>query len=457
MKTYHMRLCLPMIALALASCQKAFLETKPDKSLLVPTTLADFRTLMDNILVFNKSPGLTGIADGDFVTTDAGYRSYNLDQERSSYIWAADIYGNQPAGDWNDGFAQIFYANVVLDGLAAISPADDPQEYRAVRGTALFHRAWVYYGLTQLYAPPYQAVTAATDLGLPLRKSSAVTDIVQRSSLEATYGQILADLAQARQLLPATTGYKSRPALPALYALQARLHLMRGEFPQAEKYADSVLALSPGLLDYNTLSATATRPMPRALPLGNDEVLFYSAGTSYTFTSSSAIAYAEPALYASYAANDLRKTLFFRDGGSGRINFKGSYTGALPWFAGLATDEVYLTRAECRTRRGNTAGALADLNTLLSKRWKTGTYVPMTAGSAEAALTLVLSERRKELVARNLRWADLRRLNLDLARQTTLNRNVNGTAYTLEPGSKRYTYPIPPEEVQLSGLAQNER
>lgn len=459
MKKYHLfSLSLVMLLTGLlTACQKDFLETKPDKALLVPTTLTDFRTLLDNLLIFNKSPMLTGIADGDFVTTDAGYRTYLLEQERNSYTWAADIFGTQSAGDWNDGFSQIFYANVVLDGLQNLSPADNPAEYQAIRGTALFHRAWTYLGLLQMFAPPYRAATAGTELGLPIRTRAAVTDQVQRSSVEETYGQIISDLNQARSLLPAVTTYKTRPALPALYALLARLYLMRGEYSRSQSYADSALALSPALLDYNTLIATATRPMPRALPYGNDEVLFYSAGTTYSFTTSSAVTYIDPALYSAYAANDLRKANFFRDSGSGRINFKGSYTGAIPWFAGLATDEVYLTRAECRARSGQVSGALADLNQLLARRWKTGTYVPLSASTAEAALTLVLQERRKELVARNLRWADLRRLNLEPARQVTLTRSLNGSTYTLEPDSRRYVYPIPPEEVRLSGLTPNER
>lgn len=457
MKRARLILCLTVFILMAGACQKEFLETKPDKALLIPTTLADFRTLMDNLIIFNKSPGLTGIADGDFFTTDAGYRTYLLEQERNSYSWAADIYGAEPAGDWQEGFAQIFYANAVLDGLAPLSPADNPQEYQAVKGTALFHRAWVYYGLTQLYTPPYRPVTAATDPGLPIRTRSAVTDVVPRSSLDATYGRILEDLAGARALLPATTGFKSRPALPAVFALFSRVYLMRGEYTKAEQYADSALALSPALLDYNTLIATATRPMPRALPYGHDEVLFYSAGTSYSYTSSSAITYLDPALYAAYAANDLRKTILYRDGGAGRINFKGSYTGAIPWFTGLATDEVYLNRAECRARAGRIAPAMADLNTLLAKRWKTGTFVPLTASTADAALTLVLSERRKELAGRHLRWSDLRRLNLEPGRQVTLTRTINSSVYTLEPGSRRYVYPIPADEVRLNGWMPNER
>lgn len=452
---FYSLLFIPALILLLVGCQKDFLEAKPDKGLLIPTTLADFRTLLDNLLVFNKSPGLTGIADGDLITTEVGLKTYSLDQERNSYIWAQDIYGTQSASEWNEGFAQIFYANVVLDGLGQLS--ERTAEYKAVKGTALFHRAWVYYGLTQLYCPVYLESTASSSLGLPIRTRAAVTDVVSRNALSQTYDQIISDLRQARFLLPAVTAYKSRPALPAVYALLSRIYLIRGEYDNAEAYADSVLQLRPGLLDYNSLVASASRPMPRALPNGNEEVLFYSTGASYTFTGSTAVAYIDPTLYQSYAANDLRKTSLFRDGGAGKINFKGTYTGVIPWFSGLATDEVYLTRAECLARAGKTAAAMADLNTLLVKRWKAGTYVPLNVAGQDAALALVLTERRKELVGRNMRWTDLKRLNAVGGQQISLTRTINGTTYVLAPNDKRYVYPIPAEEVRLSGLQQNER
>ena len=152
-----------------------------------------------------------------------------------------------------------------------------------------------------------------------------------------------------------------------------------------------------------------------------------------------------------YAPGDLRKSIFFKASGSSGT-FKGNYSGIVAIFGGLATDELYLVRAECAARQGQTAAAMADLNTLLAKRWKTGTFVPLSAPDAATALAIILAERRKELVGRNLRWTDLRRLN-----NVSLVRTLNGTTYTLAPGSPRYTYPLPADEISLGGLQQNAR
>jgi hypothetical protein len=162
-------------------------------------------------------------------------------------------------------------------------------------------------------------------------------------------------------------------------------------------------------------------------------------------------------LYASYGPGDLRKQCYFDTLADGMVFYKGSYAGSFGFFSGLATDELYLTRAECYARRGATGLALADLNTLLEKRFKKGMFKPLSTSSPEQALRLVITERKKELVARGLRWADLRRLNKEEAFKTTLRRSLDGKEYVLAPGSLRYTFPIPSNELSGSGIGQNPR
>ena len=106
-------------------------------------------------------------------------------------------------------------------------------------------------------------------------------------------------------------------------------------------------------------------------------------------------------------------------------------------------------------RAGNMNSAMADLNTLLQNRWKAGTFIPLLALNASDALNQILMERRKELLFR-IRWIDLKRLNKGGA-NITLTRILNGQTYTLAPNSPLYVFPIPPDEIQLSGIQQNIR
>ncbi len=458
MKKISLYILIAGCLLGLGACKKDLLDEKPSKALLVPTEPADFRALLDNNQVFNYTPALTAYADGDFYTTAAGYNSFGEDQDRNSYLWAKDIFANEPNLDWTSTYKQVFYANIVLEGLAAL-PAGKvtPAEFNALRGEALFDRALAFFGLVKEFAPQYHAASAATDLGIPIRLDADVTQKTQRSTLATSYEQIISDFSTARQLLPVQTIYKSRPSLATTYAMLSRVYLSMQDYAKAGSYADSCLQQSSELIDYNTLSETATRPFPRILPNGNPEALYYAVSYSYTYSATSAVAMTDPALYDSYVDNDLRKTILFRPFTTGTYKFKGNYAGILVLFSGPATDEMYLTRAECKARAGNAASALADLNTVLVKRWKTGTFVNLTAPDAEKALALILVERRKELTGRNLRWTDLRRLNDDPRFAVTLTRELNGVTYTLTPNSPRYVYPIPPDEMKANPMVQNQR
>ena len=79
--------------------------------------------------------------------------------------------------------------------------------------------------------------------------------------------------------------------------------------------------------------------------------------------------------------------------------FKGSYNGTLFAFTGLATDEIFLVRAECRARTGDINGAMDDLNRLLQQRWKTGTFVPSPHKQPNRPWTLYLLKGEKKCLA----------------------------------------------------------
>jgi starch-binding outer membrane protein, SusD/RagB family len=264
------------------------------------------------------------------------------------------------------------------------------------------------------------------------------------------------DLQNAVSYLPNTPLYKTRPSKPAAYAMLSRVYLTMQDYGKALVYADSCLKLYDSLLDYNTLKTNVTYPVPAF----SREVIFEATigddlyGNGYIVDSN---------LYKSYATNDLRRTLFFKLNQTGLLNYYGSYSGGgtassggSRSFGGIATDEVYLTRAECYARSGNIAAAMSDLNSLMSKRIKSGFFVPLTATTTSDALNLILQERRKETPFRGLRWLDLRRLNSEGA-NITLSRKVNGQVYTLIPNGPQYVLPIPPDVVNITGMVQNER
>ena len=438
--------------LLLAACED-YLDVKPDNSLLVPQELEDFRALLDNDEVMNLAPALAFMGADNYYLLAEDWHSLYTETERNTYIWAAEIYGSQLPEDWSGPYQQVFYANVVLQGLEQMTVEPEEQaEWEQLKGSALFYRSYAFHSLVQVFAPPYEEGKAAELPGIPLRLSPEIQPPVERASLEATYQEIIRSLQQAVPLLPEEAAYPTRPDKAAAYALLARVSLNRGAYAAAAAYADSSLRLEPALLHYAELDSVAPVPFPRF----HEEVLFYSVLIPYEMPYNRALL--PESLYASYAEEDLRKSLFFSRRENGHLYFRGHYSGQIYFlFGGLATDEVYLIRAESRARLGNPEGALEDLNTLLATRWEAGTFVPFTAGSAEEVLRLVLEERRKELLFRGLRWSDLRRLNQDPRFARTLERELEGRVYALPPHSPRWVFPIPPQEIVLSGIEQNPR
>lgn len=451
--TICLLLSLPMIV----SCEKSFLEAKPDKSLLIPRELSDFQALLNNYQVMNFSGFLTATAVDDIYTTNAGYTTA-LELIRNAYIWKeGDMYGTSNVGDWNTPFQAVYYANVVLDGLSEIQvTAENQKEADRLKGQALFYRAFSFYSLAQQFAKPYSSANQNSP-GIPIRLKANVQIKSVRGTLEQTYKQILEDLLAAEALLPLTVSFKSMPKKDACLALLARVYLTMHNYSKALEYADKCLQINSQLLNYNNLVLTSARPFPVSYKDQNNEVLFSNNLIIAGFLTSPTTTLISTELYNSYRSDDLRKTAFFTTNSNGVI-FKGNYSGSGAVFSGLALDEVFLIRAECHARLGNTLFAMNDLNTLMRNRWNNKVPFPVfTATDAKDALRQILTERRKELVYRNTRWTDLRRLNQENDFAVTLTRNVNNVVYTLAPNSNRYVFSIPEYEIAASGIEQNER
>lgn len=448
-----------VLVLTLNSCKKGWLDAKPDKTLIIPTTIQDYQAILDNSDVFNANyPGLNDVSSDNYTVSLANWQSSNTALERNSYRWSPELYEGETINfDWTYSYKRILYANIVVEGIAKISTTNQNlKDWNNVKGSALFYRAFSYFNLTQLFCKPFNEQSANNDLGLLIRLSPDPNERVKRATIKETYSQILLDLNTALELLPSTASYLTRPTKNAVYALLARIYLSMGDFDSALKNSNAALGISDLLLDYNTLKPTAALPFVRF----NNEIIFHSEATTYKILSKNYFN-VDVELYNTYEDNDLRKVLFFTLSGTD-VKFKGNYSGSNNFFSGLAINEVLLIRAECLARKDKINEALASLNLLLKTRWKkkndgTSTYVDRTASNVTIALKTILDERRKELLFRELRWTDLRRLNTETNPAITLKRTLDGKNYSLAPNDKKYTLSIPPDEIRLSGIEQNNR
>ena len=451
-----------LFVVGITACSKnKFLDASPNPSLVVPATLTDYQAILDNDLNMNgeysngivPELGETG-ADNYFLTQD-NYNDDFLPLYQRCYTWQQDVFYGEQINDWNIPYQSIYYTNIVLDGLKNISvDADNRDAYNNTKGSALFYRAHLFYQLAQIFAVPYNKDSAALLPGIPLRLTSSLTEKLNRATLEETYDTILADLKTASGLLPQQPLYATRPSKPACYGLLARTYLAMKNYDSAYVYANACFQLQNNLIDYNTADQSQEYPFSYF----NDEDIFQCEMiiAPDVIPVNPYLCFVDTSLYNSYAANDLRKLLFFKPSGN-YYYFTGSYSGAFQLYAGIATDEIYLIRAECEARKNNLQAALNDLNTLLIKRYSTGTFIPYTLVNTPDMLDTILNERRKELCFRGLRWTDLRRLNSE-GKNIFLERDINNQQYFLLPNDKKYVYPIPQPVISFNpGMQQNER
>jgi hypothetical protein len=451
-----------LISLFSFSCKK-YLDVKLANSQIVLKTATDCQLVLDNYSAMNTNfPSDGELSAGDFYMDTTGF--FNSTAEAQSfYIWSPQAIRSDAGAQWTNDYTTVYNANIVLECLANIHDNTPQVTLNNLKGSALLFRAYAFWQVAQLYAKPYIAASASADPGIPLRLSSDVSKPSVRSTVQQTYDQITGDLKLAASLLQDSTGVVSRPNRAAAYAMLARVYLSMGDYTDALTASTSSLNIKNSLLDYNTITPGVVPVFPNRF---NTEELFHTVMVQEPELSPGYPPYRAPIamidtnLVHSYAANDLRSTLFFRGGSDGSYGFTGNYEPAYAtsvFFDGLAVDEVYLTRAECYARAGNAVAAMADLNTLLVNRWVTGTYTNMTASSADDALAKILVERRKELVMRGLRWTDLRRLNQDPRFAVTLTRVAKSVTYTLPPNDPRYTLLLPQPVVTYSGMQQNTR
>lgn len=437
------------------SCE-SLLNRKSDKSLAVPGTLEDFQAIMNNFATLNTNYIAAGeVSCDDNYLTDADINALNYESDKRLYTWQADNVSRtqSSAGDeWYNCYRAINFCNIVLHGLDQNELEGDQVDN--LRGQALAFRAARLLDGLQVWSMAYNKETASRDLGMVLKTDPDMNLKSARASVEESYQQVINDLKKAIAVLPETQSGKTLPTKYAAHALLARTYLNMGEYELALSEAEKVYIRHRELIDFNELDPAANYPIP-AVREASDEVIFR---TSMFFAAPINISISKitPELYELYDDDDLRKNIFFKHASEDEIVFKGTHSGGTGYITGVTNNEIYLILAECHAVLGNLSEAEEFLNALLVKRWKTDSYVPYVFTDKIKALQVVREERRKELVRRGLRWADIKRYNRENS-DITLTRIVNGESFTLYPNDKRYAIAIPEEVIEISGITQNPR
>ncbi len=438
---------------------------------LSPEETVNFRYLLNNSNIYNKSYGLVDVASDDIVmrddhatyfnkyATSAYYRPYI-----QVYKYADSIYfTGETDSNMNVMYTSLYYSNVVIADVMD-SKNGTYEEKIKLKGEALVHRAFALLNLVNIFGKAYDATTSSTDLGIPLFTTPTVDQKIERASVKKVYETIVSDLTEATEAGLVNVNSDRNVAFPSkasAHALLARTYLMMGNYTEALKNAEAALALQNTLLNLENYINVGNNGFPKTY---QDPELILSKQTTATYAYSPMILSLSDEFLNTFDSKDLRYQKYTRPittmtNGvipSGRAYCKELLTGESR-NAGPTVPEMYLIKAECLARNNDVAGAMNAINTLRKARFLAAEYYDLTATDAEDALVKVLQERRRELMGvAGFRWADLKRLNKDSRFVKTISHPFLTETFTILPDGNRYQFPFAPIYFELApDLQQN--
>jgi hypothetical protein len=445
-----------LVAGLYTSCKK-LIEIPPNP----PTAITQAEEFADStkamaavagVYSYNSGSGFA-YSDATFTITtglSADELSYTLISDRQQfYGYTLTALNSSIPSLWAYPYQSIYQANAVLGGITNNDQLSASFK-KQITGEMEVVRALYYFNLINLFG------------AVPLVTSTdyTISTHISRSSVAAVYTQIIADLTDASQKLPASypSDGRARPNLYTALTLLSKVYLYQGKWQSAYNEADAVIksgiySLEPNLnnvfLDGNN---EAIWQLPaiggyQATAEANNFVP-NSSGTTPTYLLT-------PFLLNAFETGDQRLqnwvgTTAVTGAGGIQQNLYYPYK----YKNMLASDspvedymicrlgEVYLIRAEAAAHLGNLNGALADVNIIRARAGLAASAANAT--SQGTVLAAIMQERRVELFCEwGNRWFDL---------------NRTGTAGTVLSAEKSgwqnnaALYPLPQAQLLLDNL-----
>lgn len=460
MKKIRYSILILTLLFAFASCDE-FLTTEPSDSVIDETA---FKTAKDvtnglNGLYYQLGRyefyGRNVIALGD-IAADNCWMTGSSGHYDQIYKYTAGEDNADLLDIWDGGYKVINSAAKLITAAKTMLEGDLSDSGRSQVKSAIAQaygiKALSQFALVNIFGLPYSDANKSA-LGIVIVGDNPIVafQTVERSTVEAVYNQILSDIENAKTDI-GLVGFDAFLMNEAsLYALEARVKLYKKDYEGAIISANSAITKSGGSL---VMSSTAYASMWSSIALTSEDI-FTICKTSDDNLSANSL----NTLYGSYngkatsgllglfSSNDMRLALF---SGSGEMIDALKYQG-IPSSAAtsnipvLRLPEMYLIIAEAKAQLGQEDAVdyifdIAQRNQDLLK-----SDVPK---EKNALLNFIYLERRRELFQEGHRWFDLRRTGEIMTR-------VGGNYSISNWDASKFVYPIPSQEVNASGIAQN--
>ncbi|OYU94652.1 MAG: RagB/SusD family nutrient uptake outer membrane protein [Bacteroidetes bacterium B1(2017)] len=471
-RTNYILSILFLVALGLGACKKDFLNKKPISEVTEgnffktgadaeSAIIACYNNFQSEYYVFDYYINNDVVSDNCYAGGD-NPNNFQLDEFTTTAL------NGNVSRDWNYLYDAIGRCNAVLDNVGTITSLDlTEQRKQEILGEAAFIRAFHYFQLVNLYG----------DVPLIIKKVNSTDPSViyqPRSSVDAVYASLIADLKFAADRLPVQHPQgKQRVTKGACNAMLARAYAQKPspDWQLALQYAEEVTSSASYqlLTDYDFLWDGKHENSSESI----FEIQFINSGEQANW---GPMLWLPPSMNPTswkkfnMPSNNL-VAAFKAAGDTVRLKSSILFEGALPWkdshypndtlpfpykqrtaSAGRSDNnilirlaDIILLQAEAKNELGNTSGAKDDLN-LIRTRAKLGNTTASTQAEVKEAIA---NERRLELAFEGQRWFDLKRSGNALTVMNNLGLNYSVT-------SKGLLFPIPQVEMDRNPkLIQN--
>jgi hypothetical protein len=357
---------------------------------------------------------------------------------------------------WDGGYKTVDQAARLITAGKKMLESDlsenDISKIKSAIAQAYGLKALSQFTLVNIFGLPYSEANKST-LGIVVVKDDHIIAFqkIDRGTVAETYVQVLADIASAHTYIGSVSDDKFNMNEAALNALEARVKLYMSDWAGAITAAGNAISKSGGSI---VTDADAYYNMWRSVSVTSEDIFTISKLSNDNLSAN-----ALNTLYDSYdgkatsglvklfGTNDMRKSLFT---GTGEMVKALKYMG-LPTSAATSNipvfrlPEMYLIIAEAKAQLSqadavNYVWQIAKRNPDLLK-----SDIPTDKAGL---LSFISIERRRELFQEGHRWFDMRRTGEKLTR-------IGGNFPIINWDASKFVYPIPSQEINASGIAQN--
>lgn len=420
------------------------------------------------------------------------------------YQWNINPTTDEIAAVYYGLYTVVARCNFFLDYKSQVEPTlettTDKENFNKRLGEVYFARALAYAELIRIFCEPMTSANAdKEDMGISLPDTYRDdVPMVRRSTLRQSYDQVLSDLQQAEDNLPASRTVADNPyfSLGAVWALRARVYMYMGMGDLTRNANNEYLKKSVEAATKVIKSGAyrLSNAIDNAYTIGSkyytdyqimwmfdqsDEIIWKIAMTPESYGGAlgkSLIGYNgvsynpqyhfPEAILDLYEDNDRRAAAFCtptNDVYGDQIYLITKYPGntdldggATPKYVNmpkpLRLSEVYLIRAEAYYWLDDDENAQKDLSTL--KRNRISNFGSVSA-SGDGLLKEIKNERARELYMEGFRLSDLKRWHEPVKREKQqysiegpINNQLN-VKYT-DAKYRFTTWPIPQHEIEAT-------